>query len=294
MFAFQYIFVRQGTRKGSVSEVIWFTLLSNVVILIPPSLFLYDFSMSARAIVAFVGAGLSGSLFARICMFASIERLGASRTSPIVASNALFATLLAVVVLDESLTAVHSLGVVLIVTGVAVITYETAEKTRVDVTPRELRMLFLIPILGAAFIGIEPILFSLALEAGGSIVPGTAIVVTTAFVGFTVYTGAVSGLPSVSLVRESYFKWYLGAGIATTFGLLAGFTAIQTAPVTESPSTRHRGGVTIAVPLIQTSPLLVIVFSALFLSSKLERVTPAVLISTLIIIIGATIVSLSG
>ncbi|WP_121823052.1 EamA family transporter [Halostella salina] len=282
MFAFQYLFVRLGTREGSVSEVIWVSLLSNVVILVPPALVLYDVSMSTEALLAFAGAGLSGSLFARICMFTSIERLGASRTSPIVASNALFATLLAVVVLDESLTAVHFLGVVLIVAGVAVISYETAESQRVEVSRRELALLFFVPILGAVFLGIEPIFISLALGAGGSIIPGTAVVVTTAFIGFTVYTRATTGLPSPSIVRQPYMKWYIAAGVATTFGLLAAFTALQTAPVV------------IAVPLIQTSPLLVIGLSALFLSSRLERVTPAVLVSTVIIILGATIVSLSG
>ncbi|MCW8173259.1 hypothetical protein D8S78_20125 [Natrialba swarupiae] len=91
-----------------------------------------------------------------------------------------------------------------------------------------------------------------------------------------------TGLPSPSLVRKPYFKWYIAAGVATTFGLLAAFSAIQIAPVA------------IAVPLIQTSPLLVIVLSMLFLSSKLEKVTPAVLVSTVIIIVGATIVTLVG
>ena len=282
MFAFQFLFVRLGTQEGSVSDVIWFSLLSNVVILVPPTLVLYDFSMSTKAMLAFAGAGLSGSLFARICMFTSIKRLGASRTSPVVASNALFATLLAVVVLDETLTAVHFLGVVLIVAGVALISYETAERKSVDLARRELALLFFVPILAAVFLGIEPIFISIALDAGGSIIPGTTIVVTTAFVGFTVYAWAGSGLPSPSVVQQPFLKWYLAAGVTTTFGLLAVFTALQTASVV------------IAVPLIQTSPLLVIGLSTLFLSSQLEWVTPAVLVSTVIIIIGATIVSLSG
>ncbi|TYT60357.1 DMT family transporter [Natrialba swarupiae] len=282
MFAFQYIFVRQGTQKGTVSDIIWISLLSNVVILVPPALLLYDFSMTIMSVLAFMGAGLSGSLFARICMFTSIKRLGASRTSPIVASNALFATVLAVLVLDESLTLVHLFGVILIVAGVTLISYDTAEGKRVNLTRRELAILFFVPILAAVFLGIEPIFISLALEAGGSIIPGTAIVVTTAFVGFTAYTGGTTGLPSPSLVRKPYFKWYIAAGVATTFGLLAAFSAIQIAPVA------------IAVPLIQTSPLLVIVLSMLFLSSKLEKVTPVVLVSTVIIIVGATIVTLVG
>lgn len=283
MFAFQYLFVRLGTRQGSVTDVVFVSLLSNVVILVPPTVMLYDLSaMSTRAILAFAAAGLSGSLFARICMFSSIRRIGANRTSPIVSANALFATILAVLVLDETLTALHLVGVVLIVAGIAVISYQTEASMSLSVSRGELAVLMAIPILAALFLGFEPIFVSIALADGGSLVPGTAIVVTTAFVGFAAYTAATSGLPSPSVVREPYAKWYLGAGVATTFGLLAAFSALETAPVV------------IAVPLIQTSPLLVVALSALLLSPDLEEVTPLIVVSTAMIIVGATVVSLSG
>jgi len=282
LFAFQYLFVRLGTRKGSVTEVTFVSLLSNVVILVPPTLLVFDISMSQRAMLGFAGAGLAGSLFGRICIFESIKRLGANRTSPIVATNALFATLLAVLILDETLTPLHLVGVVLIVGGVAGISYQTAESNAVDTTRTELAVLMLVPVLAAVFIGLEPIFISMALADGGTIVPGTAIVVTTAFVGFTPYAWARGELPSVATASKPYAKWYVLAGVATTFGLLAAFTAVQTAPVA------------IAVPLIQTSPLLVIGLSALFLSPQLEEVTPTIVAATLVIIVGAIIVSLSG
>lgn len=282
LFAFQYLFVRLGTRNGTVTEVVYITLVCGVVFLVPVSLLLYDISMSPTGALAFVAAGLCGSLFAHICMFTSIQRIGASRTSPIVASNALFATILAVLVLDESLTPVHFLGVVLIVAGVAAVTYQTSESTEVDASRRELAKLFVLPIMAAVLLGIEPIFVAIGLSAGVSIVPGTAISVVAAFVGFTYYTWAKTGLPSWDLLRQDYFKWYLGAGITTTVGLLAAFTSLQIAPIV------------IAVPLIQTSPLVVLGLSAVFLPSKLERVTPLIVGSTVIIIVGAIIVSLSG
>lgn len=282
MFAFQYLFVRLGTRDGTVTDVVFVSLLTNVVMVVPPALLLYDFAMTPRAAASFAGAGLAGSFLARICMFNSIQRIGANRTSPIVASNALFATLLAVVVLDETLTAVHLLGVVLIVAGVALISYETAEHTAVTVTRRELAVLFLIPILASVFLGLEPIFTSLALSEGAPIVPGIAIAVTAAFVGYTLWALATTGIPSPSVASEPYAKWYLAAGVATTFGLVAAFTALETAPVT------------ITVPLIQTSPLVVVALSAVFLSRDLERVTPSIVAATVIIIVGATAVSLSG
>lgn len=282
MFAFQYLFVRLGTREGTVSDIVFVTLLGNVVILVPPAVVVYDFSMTGRALLGFTGTGLSGSLFARICMFSSIERIGANRTAPIVASNALFATLLAVFVLDESLTAPHFLGIVTIVVGVAAISYQTAESTAVTATRSELAILLVIPMSAALLLGSEPIFLSIALAEGAPLVPGTAVAVTAAFLGYTVYTGATTGLPSPSIVSEPYITWYVAAAVVTTIGLVTAFTAIEIAPVT------------VAVPLIQTSPLLVVGLSAVFISPQLEEVTPLIVVSTILIIGGAIVVSLSG
>lgn len=282
MFAFQFLFVRLGTRDGSVSDVILVSLLCNVLIVVPPAVFLFDRSMTFHAAAAFVGAGVFGSLFARICMFASIKRIGANRTSPIVASNALFATILAVLLLDESLTAIHFVGIVLIVAGIAVVSYETAESTAIDATRWDFAILLSLPLLAAAFIGLEPIFISYALDDGAGIVPGLAISVSVAFVGFLVYTAATDTLPSRSVIHEPFAKWYVGAGVATTGGLLAAFAALETAPVV------------VVAPVVQTSPLIVVALSALFLPRTLERVTPRIVAAAVMVVIGAIVVTLSG
>lgn len=282
MFAFQFLFVRLGTRNGSVSDVILVSLLCNVLIVVPPAVLVYDHSMAPRAAAAFVGAGLFGSLFARICMFESIDRIGANRTSPIIASNVLFATILAVLLLDESLTGIHFIGIVLVVAGIAVVSYETAENASVDATPKEFVMLLSLPLLAAAFIGFEPIFVSYALDNGAEIVPGLAIAVSVAFVGFLTYTTVTSTLPSRSVIYEPFMKWYIGAGVATTAGLLAAFAALETAPVV------------IVAPIVQTSPLIVVALSALFLPKTLEKATARIVIAALMVVVGATVVTLSG
>ncbi|MCW8173260.1 hypothetical protein D8S78_20130 [Natrialba swarupiae] len=60
--------------------------------------------------------------------------------------------MLAVLVLDESLTLVHLFGVILIVAGVTLISYDTAEGKRVNLTRRELAILFSFPFLPQCFL----------------------------------------------------------------------------------------------------------------------------------------------
>ncbi|MFU8870247.1 EamA family transporter, partial [Natronococcus sp.] len=231
MIAVQYVFVRLGTQNGRISDLMYISLLCNVVITVPPALVWFDVSMSLEAVAFFAAAGLAGSLFGRICIFTSVNLIGANRTSPVVSGNALFATILAVVVLGETLTALHFVGVVMIVVGIVIVSYETAENTSKDYSRRRFAVLMAIPLLAALFISFEPIFISLGLENGGSVVPGIAIMVTAAWIGYTLYLVFDDDLPSRSLVREPYAKWYVGAGVATTIGFVAYFAAIELAPV---------------------------------------------------------------
>jgi drug/metabolite transporter (DMT)-like permease len=48
------------------------------------------------------------------------------------------------------------------------------------------------------------------------------------------------------------------------------------------------------VPIFQTAPLLVLVFSAALLPRRLERVTPRLVAAAAVVVVGTTIVSLSS
>ena len=77
-------------------------------------------------------------------------------------------------------------------------------------------------------------------------------------------------------------RWYVAAGVTSAVGLLAYFAALETVPVV------------IAIPIIQTAPLLVIVLSIAFLPRQLERVTWRLVAAAVIVVVGATLVSLAG
>lgn len=282
-FAGQYLCVRLGTDRGSVTDVMLLSLVCNVVLIGPAAAILHypDYALTRLSVLSFVAAGLSGSLLARVCMFKSVQTIGASRTSPVVSANVFFATLLALAVLGETLTPTHLIGIVLIVCGVAVISWETATDDP-DRPLHEVGLSLLLPLAAAAFIGFEPIFVSMGLSEGTPLLPGFAIKAIVATLGFVGYLRLSGARPTASFRLSPELKWYLGAGITSTVGIGAYFAALEITPVV------------IVVPLLQTSPLLVVVLSAIFLPRRLERVTFRLLAAACVVVVGATVVSLSG
>ncbi|MXV63538.1 EamA family transporter [Natronorubrum sp. JWXQ-INN-674] len=284
-FAGQFLCIRLGTDDGEVTDAVLVVLLCNVALVVPPVLVLYSPPytdlFTPRSFVSFAAAGVAGMFVARLLMFKSIEEIGANLTSPVIASNVLFATVFAVLLLEERLTAAHFAGVVLIVAGLAVVSWETAAATGPEESIRETGATLVLPLVAAVCIGIEPIFISTGLAEGTAILPGIVVmagVATIGFVGYLAWTRSLRRIP----VRTASTAWYVAGGISTTVGFVAYFAALEIAPVV------------LVMPLLQLTPLLVVVCSVLFLPRRLERVTWRVGASAFVVVIGATLVSLSG
>lgn len=281
--ALYFLCVRLGTDNGRVLDVVLVSLIVNVILIVPLVGVIYGIPhVTVGSILAFAGAGLAGSFLARLLMTESIDAIGASRTAPVVASNVLFASLLAVLIFGEQISTLHLLGIVCIVAGVAAITWEMSRDSHAPDSLRDLGLTLMLPIGAAVLIGVEPILVTIGLNEGTAVLPGVAIkgvAATTGFVSYLIITRALDR----GMIRWSQnSKWYVGAGVTSTVAITAYFAALSVAPVV------------IVVPLIQTAPLLVLVLSALFLPQRLERVTGRLVAGATIVVIGATLVSLFG
>lgn len=280
-FALQFLCVRVGTVRGNVVDAVFVSLLVNVLLLIPAVLIIYGRPpLTPMAIVWFALAGLAGSMIARTLMFKSIEIIGASRTSPVISANVFVASILAVLVFDEALTRMHLVGIVLIVTGVSVISWEAARDADPDQSLRDVGLSLALPLLAALFVGLEPILVTFGLATGAGVLPGVAIKVTAAWIGFTTYAIAARAFTGYAFERRRETLWFLGAGLTSAVGIVFYFAALEAAPVV------------IVVPLIQTAPLIVVALSAIFLPERLERITFRLVAAATVVVIGASIVGI--
>lgn len=276
--------VRKGTDSGTPKDAIFVVSLVNVVILLPLVAVVYfpTYDLTQTSWLAFVVAGVLGTLIGRALNFTSIDTIGASRTAPIIASWALIATVLGVVFLEETLTPIHGIGVVLVVSGVSLIAWKTSNDNPDDLPRREVRIGILIPFGAAVSIGWEPIFANIGFAEGTPPLVGLVVKSIAAAIGFGLYLWWDNDLPDASVVRGTNARWFVLAGVMNTSFLLGYYVALAIAPVN------------VVSPVVVTNTLFVVVLSALFMPQRLERVTWQIVLASAVVVTGVVIITVSG
>jgi drug/metabolite transporter (DMT)-like permease len=274
--------VRVGTADGGTFDALLVVLLTNAVVFVPLATVLYfpDFGITLRSVAAFFGAGVVATLIGRSLTFVSFRRIGASRTEPIRSAHPLTATLVAVVVLSEAVSLLRLFGIGLVVVGVAYISWE-ASQTDVAVLDDTSSWALLIPMGAAFFYGLEPTLAKIGLAEGTPPLVGLGIKTLAALGVLAVYLFVRGSLPDSDSLERLTGKWLLLAGVLNTTFMTLYYVALQVAPVT------------LVIPIIATSPLVVVVLSRLFLP-RLERVSPRLVAGAVVVVVGAIAVTVSG
>ena len=271
--------LRMGTDSGRASDALAVVLLCNVVVLVPLAAVLHypDYGITTRSLAAFALAGLVGTLLGRAFYFTSIETIGASRSDAIKASQPLHATLIAFLVLDESLTAWHLVGILFVMAGIGLVSVEMASDGRGDVSRRTLLVGLLLPLAASFFYGIEPTFAKIGFADGTPLLVGLSIKTLVATVGFVGYLRFRGALPTRFDYSRANLPWYVAAGLANTAFLGCYYAALELARVN------------VAVPLVQTSPFFVLLISYLALP-RLEQITPRLVAGAAAVVSGAVVV----
>lgn len=276
--------VRQGTDSGTTEDAIFVVSIVNVAVLLPVVIVRYypNYGLTRLSLVSFAIAGILGTLIGRALNFISIAKIGASRTAPILASWALISTVLGVVFLDETLSAVHGVGIVLVVVGVAVIAWLTSNDNPEGLSRRELLVGLLIPFGAAVAVGWEPIFANVGFDEGTPPLVGLAVKSIAAALGFGLYLWWDDDLPDQSMLRGTNARWFVLAGLLNTVFLLGYYVALSIAPVN------------VVSPIIVTNTLFVVVLAALFMPERLERVTWGLFTAAAVVVAGVLLITAFG
>lgn len=277
--AVQSLSIRYGTITSASSEALVVVLAVNVLALVPGAFLLGSpiEELTRKSLAAFTAAGLLGTMVGRAMHYEGIKRIGSSRAEPIKASQPLHASLVAVIVLGEVVTAGHLASMIAIVVGIAVISYEHG-RSGSENGAGYVGLAF--PFAAAFFYGIEPTLAKIGFGEGSAVLTGLAVKTVSAGIGFLTYLWWTRGLPDLRTVDRRELPWLVAAGVANTLFLLGYYSALELEPVS------------LVVPLVQSSPLVVILLSVLFVSDDLERITWRLAAGALIAVAGAIGVTL--
>jgi len=277
--AVQSLAVRYGTITSDSADALVVVLAVNVLTVVPAAFVLGSplADLTLRSLAAFSAAGLLGTMVGRAMHFEGIKRIGSSRAEPIKASQPLHASLVAVIVLGEVVSAGHLLSMVAIVLGIAVITYEHG---RSDTDTDGGYLGLAIPFAAAFFYGIEPIFAKLGFAEDAAVLTGLTVKVVSAGIGLLVYLWWTRGIPDPRRIERRELPWLVLAGVANTLFLLGYYGALELEPVS------------LVVPLVQSSPLIVIALSVFLVSDDLERITWRLAAGALVAVAGAVGVTL--
>lgn len=278
--AFQSIFVRKSTVGGSTKKLVAIVLVVNFIIWSALTIILHypSFEVNMISFISFLSSGFFGFFLGYRLLFLSIQRIGASRTMPLIKTQVITALALSILFLGESLSSFHLIGVVLIVVGAALVSREisndkehiTSEKRWFDLS---------LPLLAGFFWGLNWFFTRFGLMHGTSVIMGLMISSFGGILGFLVIEGFKQKRISLKSMMSPNLYWYVVIALFCASAFYLNFLALSISRIV------------VVNPIWQVAPLFVLILSYILLP-KLEKITLTLLVGSVIIVVGTIVVLL--
>ena len=259
------VLVRFGLRKSNIFAAM---LMSYVVSVSCMWTYLIATTslefLKSPAMIYYLISGCMQPLFARALFYEGITRIGVARAGPLRGSEPLFATAIAVAFFHEQPGWLVFLGTILIVASLWLI----SGKQEGEKKWRLIDAIF--PISAALISAISQSLRKQALHVIPDPFVAVAMVTTVSLIlllGFLLFTGRTQQLK----MERDGFRFFFCAALIATLAQVANFIALG------------RGEISVIIPLLNTTPLFTVFFSALFLRAVETINTRIVLGATLMV-----------
>lgn len=280
-FAVSNFTIARGARPGAEDNGAFVSLLLTAAIagagwLIAGALRGFE-PVTTRAILWFAGAGVFTAFVGRVFFYASVQHLGAMRSSTMKRLNPFFAVLLGVLVLGERLTPGMVAGLLLIVASFIVLVGGSGPP-RLEAPPGAARRLINIgyvygPVSALGY-ATGYLLRKMGLADAPDAMLGAAI---GCLVGALLFLAtAAFNADYARAVRLTFTEpnaWLIAAGVMSSFGQILYFAALG-----ENPMSR--------VALITSMEVFVTLFLGAAFLRKRETFTPALVVAATLGIVG--------
>ena len=262
-------------RTNPTSAMLVVTLVGSIIFLLI-SFFTIPFSyLKSGALLYFVIAGLFSPALVRWLYFISLDRIGPSVSSSILATGPAFTAIIAIVLLNEKITLQISLGIITIIGGIVI--FERDMNNEAGTGNRNSKDL-IFPLLSALFFSFAVVTRKMGLNILDSPIFGVTVGFVTSMVIYSLVCLGSKKLRSSISVKKQDLPLFLGTGIFLTAAWLTLFYALS------------NGEAIIVTPLASLHPLFVLVLSYFFLG-KVEKITKGILVGACVVVAGVLLIT---
>lgn len=231
--------------------------------------------LKSGALHYFVIAGIFSPALVRWLYFISLDRIGPSVSSSILATGPAFTAIIAIVLLDEKITLQIGLGIMIIIGGIVI--FERDVNHEAGVGKRNSKDL-IFPLLSALFFSFAVVTRKMGLNILDSPIFGVTVGFVTSMVIYAlVCLGSKKMRSSITITKQD-LPYFLGAGISLTAAWLTMFYALS------------HGDAIIVTPLANLHPIFVLVLSYFFLG-KVEKITRGILLGAGVVVAGVLLIT---
>jgi len=271
-WAVDSILVRKGTAFSNAATAAFISFLVSVSFLVPFVFIRFpNQTIFTSANLYFVASGIIQPAMVRVLFYMGIVRLGVSRAGPLRGTAPLFTMLLAFFILRERPGGIVYAGAVLTVFGTWLVSYRREGEAKW----RTVDILF--PLGAALLASVSQNIRKLGLLATGEPLVASAISITTSFVCLLLSLTLSGKLGSLKF-RGGGLPYYGLAAAFALVGQLLNFYAL------------HAGEVSVVSPILNTTPLFIVVFTTIFLRGE-EKITRLVVIGSILLVSGIAVIS---
>ena len=271
-WAVDSVLVRIGLRRSNIfaamlmSYVVSITCMWTYLIATTSLEFL-----KSPAMIYYVISGCMQPLLARALYYEGITRIGVARAGPLRGIEPLFAAAIAVSVMHERPSAPVYLGTILIVVSLWLISGKQEEGKKWRLIDAAL------PVGAALISAVSQSLRKQALKIIPDPFVAVAMVTTVSLILLLAFSFTTKRTGLFRVPRRSAF-FFLAAALTATLAQVGNFIALG------------RGELSVIIPLVNTTPLFSVCFSALFLR-QLETVTLRIALGAALMVAGVVMIT---
>ena len=262
-------------RTNPTSAMLVITLVGSIIFLLIAFFTVPLAYIKSEALLYFVIAGVFSPALVRWLFFISLDRIGPSVSSSILATGPAFTAIIAVVLLNEKITLQISLGIITIIGGIVI--FERDMNNEASFGNRKRKDL-IFPLLSALFFSFAIVARKMGLNILDSPIFGVTVGFVTSLVIYALVCLVSKKLRSSISVKKQDLPIFLGAGIFLTAAWLTLFYALS------------HGDAVVVTPLANLHPLFVLVLSYFFLG-KVEKITKGDLVGACVVVAGIFLIT---